>query len=50
MKIFIKELQIDTLAGSIEICGKVTYVDIGNKNISIKGSDIISMISDIFFS
>lgn len=41
MKILIKELQKDTLTGSFEICGKVTYVDIGNKNISIKGKNIV---------
>ena len=52
MKILIKELcQNDSLTESIEICGKVTYVDIGNKNITIKGSDNISLISDhILFS
>ena len=42
MKILIKELyQSDSLTGSIEICGKVIYTDIGNKNIIIKGSELI---------
>ena len=41
MKILIKELfQSDSLTGNIEICGKVIYTDIGNKNIIIKGSKI----------
>ena len=44
MKILIKELyQNGSLTGGIEICGKVTYIDIGNKNIIIKGSDFIIM-------
>ena len=37
MRILTSELLNDSLHEVIEICGKVVYVDIGNKSVAIKG-------------
>lgn len=37
MRILISELSHENAQENIEICGKVVYIDVGNKNVTIKG-------------
>lgn len=39
MRIPISELSQRKIHDYVEICGKIVYVDIGNKSILIKGSE-----------
>ena len=39
----ISELSSSDFTGTIEICGKIIYVDVSNKNILIKGNELIKL-------